>query len=74
MKNFDRQIAAIRHLEIPPRRDVCTLIEFKVEEIRDVYFVVRTWTPNHARSIEYTDATVVGPRGGLDRKYTSNNI
>lgn len=63
--NHERQMWAVQNLMTAPR-ECCVIDTFRTEEWKTGHvYVHRSWFPSHAPSLQYTDAHVVGPRGGI---------
>jgi hypothetical protein len=63
-KNDIKQMQAVTSLEVAWRDDV-TVKEFDVKQVARRIYVYRAYSPNHARSLTYTEEFVVGPRGAI---------
>lgn len=72
-RNFDAQIAAVRHLSVPNRWEQGNyeITEFTVEDWDTVVFVKRIKQPLHAKSICYHEAFKVGLRGKVTTIYST---
>lgn len=71
-KDFTGQMHAVQNLSVMNRHnDNYELVEFSVEDWGKEVFVKRTRVPMHARSLSYSEAFVVGPRGAVRQLYSN---
>jgi hypothetical protein len=74
VRNYSRQMWAVRALEVAPRPG-CTVTEFECEEHgRTHVFVRRAYRPDHAPSLLYIQGFSIGPRGGKKTVYDHHNF
>lgn len=72
VRNYDRQMWKVQHLEVPPSHGDYELTEFHVEEIeRTPSVMVKRKYRRKDIKIGYRECFIVGPRGGVKEVYSS---